>query len=335
MNNWTYRVLFLWVFVLVFGCEDGSKKKVFLPESTGSTNQLMVVTEGDIWESRVGDSIRSRFASPVWGLNREEPIFNMIHIPTEAFRGTYRKGRSVLIVANDSASRVQFIRNKYAEAQEIAVVRGPTEDALIDGIARAADSAIYRYKRNEISEVQRRFRRSLQKSPAIEDSFGYALLVPSVYQVSKNEPGFLWLDRPIDKGNMNVLLYEVDQDRIPADSTMITEVIRYRDSIWKEHVPGPEVPGRVTYLATENMFSPFVQETEIAGLKAYELRGLWQMENFPMGGPYLSYWVVDKARGRWLVLDGLVFAPSAIQRDYVFELEAIFRSMRFDDGTDQ
>lgn len=191
MKNGVYLYFCLLLTAILSGCEDSSNKKVFLPESTGSTNQLMVVTGADIWESRVGDSIRAHFASPVWGLNREEPIFNIIHIPDEAFKGTYRKGRSVLIVARDSSSRIQYLRNKYAEAQEIAVVRGPTDAQLIAGIAQVSDSAVRRFKNNEVSEVQRRFKRSLQKSGSIQEALGFNLLVPSVYKVSKEEDGFI------------------------------------------------------------------------------------------------------------------------------------------------
>lgn len=313
---------------LFFSCEEASDKKSFLPESTGQVNQLMVVTDNDVWNSRVGDSIRKHFASTQVGLNRQEPIFSIIQIPEKVFTGTYRKGRSVLIVSVDSSNTVGYASDRYAKPQEIAIVKGKDEASLIAGVARIADSAIVRFKSNEISESQRRFRRSLQKSPVVRDSFGFDLLIPSVYAVSKKEKGFLWLDRPIDKGNMNLLMYELPWEPLDRDASLAETVIGVRDSIGKRFVPGPDIPGYTTYLSTEKMFAPYIQETRIEGKRAFEVRGLWEMENFPMGGPYLMYWIEDRKNDRWMVLEGFVFAPSEIQRDYIFEIEAIFRSMK-------
>lgn len=316
---------------MLTGCNDGTKNKVYLPESTGSTNQLMVVSSRDLWEGEVGDSIRAKFSKPVLGLNRPEPLFSIQHIPNEAFKTTYRYGRSILIVGEDEAESAGFARNKYAEAQEIAIVKGKDRAALIRGLERIADSATKRYKRNEISEVQRRFLKSLNTSMSIRDSFGYDLRIPSLYDITSTRPGFMWIDRRITNGHINLLLYQLEEGQFQADSTMVQTILSVKDSIGRNYVPGPDIPGKVTYLTTEKMFAPFIQETRIAGMKAYEVRGLWEMENFPMGGPYLSYWVHDPGRSRWIVLHGFVFAPSELQRDHIFEVEAIFRSLELED----
>ena len=46
-----------------------------------------------------------------------------------------------------------------------------------------------------------------------------------------------------------------------------------------------------------------------------------------MSGPFINYWIEDKANNRYLIVEGFVFAPSVGKRDYVFELEAIIRSI--------
>ncbi|HNU58342.1 MAG TPA: DUF4837 family protein, partial [Aquaticitalea sp.] len=57
--------------------------------------------------------------------------------------------------------------------------------------------------------------------------------------------------------------------------------------------------------------------------------GIWDMKNAFMSGPFINYAIEDKANNRYLVLEGYVFAPSIEKRDYVFELEAILRSVKF------
>jgi hypothetical protein len=46
-----------------------------------------------------------------------------------------------------------------------------------------------------------------------------------------------------------------------------------------------------------------------------------------MSGPFINYWIEDKANNRFLIAEGFVFAPSVEKRAYVFELEAIIQSI--------
>ena len=46
-----------------------------------------------------------------------------------------------------------------------------------------------------------------------------------------------------------------------------------------------------------------------------------------MSGPFINYWIEDKANERYLIAEGFVYAPSVGKRDYIFELEAIIQSI--------
>jgi len=48
-----------------------------------------------------------------------------------------------------------------------------------------------------------------------------------------------------------------------------------------------------------------------------------------MGGPFLSYTFKDEESGRLIVIEGFSYTPSAKKRDFVFELEAILKTVRF------
>ena len=47
-----------------------------------------------------------------------------------------------------------------------------------------------------------------------------------------------------------------------------------------------------------------------------------------MGGPFVNYAIEDKVNNRYLVAEGYVYAPSLDKREYVFELEAIIKSIK-------
>ena len=115
-------------------------------------------------------------------------------------------------------------------------------------------------------------------------------------------------------------------DYFDNDSSLVAAIIRMRDSIGKLYIPGPDVPNKTTYMGTEKAFAPAVFPTEINGIEAIEVRGIWEVINYPMAGPFLTYILKDKERQRNIVLEGFTFAPATNKRDYMFELEAIIRT---------
>ena len=102
-----------------------------------------------------------------------------------------------------------------------------------------------------------------------------------------------------------------------------------RDSIGAKYIPGDDVPGKVTHMRTEPAFAPSVFTTEIAGRKAYEVRGVWDVKNDFMAGPFLTYIIDDPKNNRKMILEGFTYAPATDKRDDMFQLEAIMKTVKF------
>ena len=226
----------------------------------------------------------------------------------------------------DSTSLAHIKDDAYAKPQKVAVVTGPTEEVMIRNLDSLADRAIKEFKSNEIAEAQRRFERSLSKDEALEEEFGIKLNVPSLYKVGKREDNFVWMDIQIPKGTMNVIAYEMPWDYFSNDSTFVDDIVRMRDSIGEKYIPGPY---ENTFMITEKAFSPYVFPAEIGGKKAAEVKGVWEISGYPMAGPFLTYIINDKENDRKMVIEGFTFAPSEAKRDYMFELEAILKTIEF------
>ena len=99
-----------------------------------------------------------------------------------------------------------------------------------------------------------------------------------------------------------------------------------RDSIGQKYVPGPN---KDTYMITEKAFAPHVYPTEVSSIKAAEVRGIWEIHGYPMAGPFLMYIINDPENNRKMVVEGFTFAPATAKRDYMFELEAILKTLKF------
>lgn len=314
--------------LVLSACKEGQKED-YLPDSIGAYNTLTIVIDNELWKSEVGDRLRENFAAPVLGLTWDEALFSITQVPPQVFSGALRNTRNVLYVMEDSLDIAHMKTDMYAKPQKVGVLKGRNKAGIIENLNEKATEFIEAFKKQEIEEAQRRFLKSLNKEKALEDHLDITMNVPSAYKVGREEENFVWIDRQIQKGTMNIIAYSVPWNTFDNDSTFVQDIIKMRDSIGKLFVPGEPIPGKENYMITEKAFSPYVFPAEVSGRKAAEVRGIWEMSGYPMAGPFLTYIINDKPNNRKLVLEGFTFAPATEKRDYMFELEAILKTLKF------
>ena len=59
----------------------------------------------------------------------------------------------------------------------------------------------------------------------------------------------------------------------------------------------------------------------------FQTKGLWEVKNDFMGGPFINNILKDKQSGEWVVVEGFAFAPSVSKREYMFELNSILSTI--------
>ena len=276
-------LILIGILSILGSCNKNKEKKTFLPSSTGAVNSVMVVMEDDLWQGAVGDYVRDVFAQPCLGLSPVQPIFTLQQVPPSVFKGAIRNSRSILFIAQDTLSINHVKSNVYAMPQKVAVIKGANYNELVSNVQSIAQEAIAAFKQTELIESQKRFKRSLNKENALEQTFGIAMTIPSAYKVGKQEKNFVWLDRQIPKGTMNIIAYTMPMNSFKNDSTFVKDIVRMRDSIGKKYVPGPYDN---TYMMTEKAFAPYVFPSEIGGKKGVEVKGIWEINGYPMAGPF-------------------------------------------------
>lgn len=322
-----YCIQFFLILVFLTSCNDGDKKKNrILSDSSGNLNNLSVVVDNDAWNSEIGESIRDIFAAPVDGLPQKEPLFNINQIPTAVFSDFATKNRLILKIEKNPSKGVDFNNNTYAKPQKVVVVKGNSKTEIIEVLKENASKIITAFKDVEIKERKRQIAKSLSSDKAIKERLGITIKYPSVYRTAKEENNFFWLRKDITTGTTNIMLYEIPLDQLIIDSTLVQQIIKIRDSIGEKYIPGP-TDG--TFMKTEEAYSPFFYTTILDGKPAFEMRATWDVKDAFMAGPFVTYVIRDDENNRYLIAEGFTFAPSVNKRDYMFELEAIIKSIRF------
>ena len=82
-------------------------------------------------------------------------------------------------------------------------------------------------------------------------------------------------------------------------------------------------------MITEKAYRPYFYKTQILNRKTYLTKGMWEVKNDFMAGPFVNYMIYDSIKKNWLVLEGFCFAPSVKKRDLMFELNTILKSVEF------
>tara|TARA_R110002110_G_scaffold18764_1_gene78597 strand:- start:1061 stop:1996 length:936 start_codon:yes stop_codon:yes gene_type:complete len=306
------------------GNKNASKEK-YLPDASGAINNVSVVTENDLWDGRVGEAIRNVLAKPIYGLPQDEPTFTISQIPTSVFSGFVTKNRTVLKIETHKEAGIIISDNVYAKPQKVIVVSGKTKEEIIEVLKANEAKIVETFKNEEINERLRQMAKSPHSFETIKEKLGLTIEFASVYRKAKETDNFFWIRKDITTGTSNLMIYELPYNAIKRNDSVVNQIIKIRDSIGKTYIEGP-VEG--SYLITENAYTPFHGETIIDNKPTLETKGIWDVKNAFMGGPFINYAIEDKINKRWVVVEGFAFAPSVEKRNYMLELEAIIRSVK-------
>ena len=323
--------VFIIAMLVLVGCKT-TKEEDYKAKSTGTINSLSVVITNSLWNDKVGDTVRSLFAAPVEGFSTDEPIFSIHQMPPGVFTDFARNSRNVLIVQKGDTNIAGVTQDEYAAPQQVAVITGTNEAEIIRLLKENAPSLIANFKKHELEENLNRLSQTASKEKALEEEFGISLTLPSNYKITTQRDNFFWIKRQIKNYEAGIFVYEVPINKVPNDSTRVNALINIQDAVGKANVPGRDP--ETMYMQTEKAFAPSIYETTIDNRFAIESKGLWEMKNFLMGGPYVSYFIADEANKRYIVVQGFVFAPQIDKRDYMFELETIAKSIKFKEDED-
>ncbi len=316
-----YLTLVILGFLSLLSCKEDNTN--LLPPSNGKTNNILLIMDDKDWKTEVGDTLRKYFATEFPDLPQAEPMFTLHHASPDLFTGSFKKYRTIMLIKQGKENKVEYIKDKYATPQLIVKIEGKNKKELEKLIAEKAQEITNKIYNFEISIIQKRHKKSLRDNSDIEKELGISIEIPDFFVLVDHKPKFFWFRRDVKNGEQDILLYEVPLNKdLDKQKNLVTH---FRDSIGQAYIPGPVDS---TYMKTIKGISPSQNEVNINNIKAIETRGLWNMKNDFMGGPYINYSLIDPKHNRVVVGEGFIYAPALDKRDYMVQLEAILKTMK-------
>lgn len=160
----------------------------------------------------------------------------------------------------------------------------------------------------------------------MDSIWGWRLCVPEEIRASKKAVNFLWAGTNRLEKDLNVVTYTYPMNS--AENAFDKDVfVRKRDSVLKTNIPGSRPDQWMTTTWEEGVPLVDIRKRVLDGVEVLETRGLWEMHNGAIGGPFVSLTRVDSASGRIVVCEGFVYSPRTKKRELIRTLEAALRTL--------
>lgn len=323
------------------------------PTAFGKINGVTVIADSTLWLNGAKDSIAYFLQSPYIILPQPEPLFDIRHLeplnllrqPTLTELRNYvvladlsdkYSATTEMVLADLNDAKIQQVKeegfgtavalNKWAKGQQLIYLVGRDRAELFKGMNAAYPAVVRRLdeRENERIKVTAYFRgidRNLGELVAARS--GATIDVPGGYEVVPVEDeNFVWLRKDIRGGSVNIMATRVPYENQGQLSKEGLKAIR--DNIGREFV---STTLDSTYMKINDVALPLYTESmELNGAFAIECRGIWEMENDFLGGPFISYLINDESAKQLVLVDGFVLAPGEKKREHMEELSEVLRT---------
>jgi hypothetical protein len=314
--------------ILLSSCVGNDK--VILKESIGKINKVMVVAKISDWTGDVGKEVRNSFGELMVGLPQPESILDVSQVAPSGFSSMMKASRNILIISESNNEGFSVKNNIYAQPQTIVYVQAKDDAGIIKLLQKHKKEIKSIFLEADIKFTQSIFEKDKQDNTHYKtlQNLGISLTIPAKFNLVDDTGEFLWLRNHLTSGiaktgSNNILVYSIP---LIDESKIADNIVAVRDSIGEKYIPGTDA--ETQHMITEEAYTPFTFDAVIDGKKAYETRGKWEVKNDFMAGPFLNYTIIDKKNNRLIIFEGFTYAPSVNKRAFVFELEAIAKSMK-------
>ncbi len=305
--------------------ETNSAQKKYLPPSSGTHAEMMLVVENALWKSQTGKALIESLGQPQYGLPQSEGIFSLNRIAPADFQGLLKRTKSLIFIERGDSVIIESKRDVWASPQLVTTITAPTEREILEILKTNESKLIEAYHKSDLNAVRIRMKKFTYKQiPSNLGDFDIEQMdLQKGFNQTLNKPD-IKIFRQETKKTTQFLVFStrpIKDDVLPGQ-----DIVAARDSIGKRYFEGS---ADSSYFATEMLFPPQQVTSEVDNKFAIETRGMWKTIGDFMGGPFISYTIFNDEKNEILTIEGFIFGPDAKKRNVLLEMEAMITSIKF------
>lgn len=296
----------------------------------GKVGDVLIVMDSDDWKGDLGEAVREKLTEDYPMLPQSEPHFNLSNVPHGSFNDTFQKFRNIIIFeTNAGYNKVTYREAVWAPKQYVIEVKAESASKAIELITSKGNEIIAKLEnaeRNRLIANNKEYSAPEETEAEVNKLFGGTPELPHGTKIFKQTNDFMWVSIcHTDHIKKYLLIYKYPIE--DATAAMDNEsLISKNKGVMNKNIPGPQ---EGTYMTHSKYIQPSVQFMKHNNRQVAELRGLWEVENDYMGGPFVSHESISPD-GKYIVgITGFVYAPRYAKIQYLREVEAIVYSFHF------
>jgi hypothetical protein len=306
--------------------QQGGAAGTIMPNITGGAGEILVVMDNFNWDNSAGELLKDILMEEVPGLPQSEPLFDVIQVTAASFDGFYQFHRSIVLTTIESGlePNIRFRKDVWAKPQIMVQLEAPTSTELKHLISEnelRIRNFLVQYDRNRLMDVYKD-----SKDPAIQKEIAahhqIMLAIPRGYNLDFSTDEYTSVS--IETPDLSQVIQVFDFPASGPEDLTTENLIARRNEFTKKFVEGPR---ENSYMVIAPIYRPIAYDLQNNNMEVVEMRGLWELENGYMGGPFVSHSVYDAKRNRIVTVDGYVYHPNQKKRVKIKQLEAIIYSM--------
>ena len=299
--------------------------KARLPNGSGKAGEIIVVIEEAHWEGALGTQSRDRLAGDCPYLAQKEPLYTLVNVPPGSFGDLFKVHRNILyfnINPQMDSTAVKYRSDVWAAPQCLVQVNAPTSEKASELLADNGSKIVGFVEQAERDRVIRNSIRYEEReiAPKVSEVFGGSPHFPTGYKLKKLTSDFGWIADEKQYTMQGVLIYKYP---VAGNDLTLNKIIARRNAILKDNVPGMF---ENTWMTTGTYMPPTLEFIRFRGRDFAQVRGLWEVENDYMGGPFVSHSFYSPDGSEIICAEAFVYAPKYDKRQYLRQVESILFS---------
>lgn len=311
-------------------CNDNKKRKALLPNISGKPGEIIVVINKAEWEGSLGTVLRDSLTVDFPFLPQREPMYELVNVALGGFTNMFQIHRNIIAIniSSDVTEPGVIYRNDmWAAPQCVIKINAPTEEVAVELFKENCEKIKAVLEQAERSRVIANAKRYEERSlaPVVTAMVGGSPHFPSGYKLKKKTDDFIWITYSTQFTDQNILIYKYPVEE-GKDMMSPANLLDATSRMMMENIPGMF---ENTYMIISPIITPSVQYKKYGVHEFAELRGLWEVHNDYMGGPFVSHVFYNPNGQDMVMLQAFVYAPKYDKKNYLKQIESVLYSFEW------
>lgn len=311
-------------------CNHNKTRKALLPNISGKPGEIIVVITKGNWEGALGTVIRDTLGCDCPFLPQKEPLYDVVNVAPNGFTNLFKVHRNI-IVTNIGSDVIEpgvvFKSDMWAAPQCVIMINASNEEEAVELFRQNSEKIKAVISQAEINRVVANTKRYEERNlaPVVTEMAGGSPHFPSGYKLKKKSEDFIWITYDTQFTQQSILIYKYP---VEAGKDMMSpaNLIQAQNNMMMKNIPGMF---ENTYMIISPAILPSVTYKKYGTHEFAEIRGLWEVHNDYMGGPFVSHVFYSPDGKDMILLQAFVYAPKYDKRNYLRQIESVLYSFEW------